>query len=373
MHVTTQTTDYPNNTREKTIDGNPDTFWEVYYELSDQYHPYLEYTFETNVTIQRIVYGNRKNSNQGFPNTFGIYVSETDAGEDFRLVGYAADVATNRNYIEIELNADVTCRRLRFEFVVADAKRPSCREMMFYKRDDAVALMEGLFSDYAHLQVNEKYASAQDIEQLRETVKNSVRYESSYKALLDRAIAIREGKIAYDADFEFSTVPDAKNRIEQNGDMVDYGRKKLLFSNYVTNRQVTGIAAYAGDTITVYVEAQEGAKLPSVQFSQAYGHWTVWLDGTKPLYPGVTTFVVPNLKNANYTTRYVPAAGSLYIVNPFTPQQQPGGVRIYIEGGFPKNRYNYMIFFCWRAILTVPGATWKTCIAIMQTRRESRT
>ena len=97
--------------------------------------------------------------------------------------------------------------------------------------------------------------------------------------------------------------------------------------SYGTNNQPTGIAARAGEKITVYVDADTSGPLPQLVFTQQEGSWSAW-SSTVSLKPGKNEFTVPTIYSGNVTQ-----GGPIYIVNPYTSEQQKKAPVIRIEGG----------------------------------------
>ena len=324
---------YASSTPDKCVDNNPATHWETGRAFNASNPPYLEFKFDNIVTLGSIVYGTRKDSaaGKGFPYSFEIQASLSDSGDNFTTVVTGGYDTKTSEYLEIRFS-EHDFKRLRFVFTNPAEGWASCREMMFYRADPSDDIMESLFLDYNRLTLNNNYNSADKIENLREQVKNNPKYSLSWKAILDRAVKVANHEIEYQPEFELSTDPKSHKTIERNGDVVSYARNVLRYNSFVTNRQVTGISAYAGDTVTIYVTGDKTDKLPKIRFSQAYGYWNSFLGGEIQLSLGVNTFTVPNFKNSNYKTRYVPAAGPMYIVNPYTKDEQSENVKVYIEG-----------------------------------------
>lgn len=324
---------YFSNTPDRILDGDESTFWEPGWGDSVTSHSFVDFTFAQPEQIGRLVYGSRLDAGlKGYAYEFAIYASQTDAGEDFVLVAHGTCAGATTGLVEISFTRQ-SFKRLRFEFVRAQSDYPSMREMLFYREDTTGDLLADLFTDYARYQINEQYDSLEKLEQLRTLAQQNAKYEGLYKGLIDRAEAILNGQLQFNPDFELSTSPTARHPIAQHGDVVAYAQGTLKFSSFGTNRQPTGVAAYGGTTVTIYVEAEEDDPLPRIRFSQAYGYWSSWLGGEVQLNRGVNTFTVPVFKNGNYTTKDVPAAGAIYIVNPYFPGQQSENVKVYIEGG----------------------------------------
>ena len=136
---------------------------------------------------------------------------------------------------------------------------------------------------------------------------------------------------SYNPAFELSTAKGAKNPILQVGDITNYARNALKMVWMGTNRQVTGIGAEANTTLTIYVDCEDGDPLPSIECTQFIGTWQGWRSGAIPRSKGVNFITVPSYYQDWDNT--VPG-GPLYIVNPYTSEQQSSNVKVYIEGGY---------------------------------------
>ncbi|MDE7463689.1 MAG: M60 family metallopeptidase, partial [Clostridiales bacterium] len=187
-----------------------------------------------------------------------------------------------------------------------------------------------LFDDYAQYSVKDEYRA--NLSALRSDVRGLISYESALKPLLDRADAIVNGYLKKDSRREFSTDKNAENVINQYGNLRSYAGNTLKMSSFGINRQVLGIGGMTGQTITVYVEADDGDPLPSIAFTQVYGDWRSW-QSSYSLSRGKNVLTVPNFITDNYT-RQVAAGGPIHIVNAYEPAQQSSNVKIYVEGGY---------------------------------------
>ena len=82
--------------------------------------------------------------------------------------------------------------------------------------------------------------------------------------------------------------------LAQNGNISWKARNDLRMTYFGTDYQSTGIVARPGETFTVYVEADEGAPMPKIAFSQheaLYSNWVRWYD----LKPGKNVITVPEI------------------------------------------------------------------------------
>ena len=314
-------------------DNKHDTFWETGRTNTDTEKAWLDFTFTDTVNISRVVYGCRlAGYSKGFATEFEIYASQTDSGENFEKVahGFASRTA---DMIQIDF-PEHAFKRLRFKYIHSDQEYPSCREMLFYKEDKTEADMDELFTDYRMYEINKKYSTLDSLYAFQAQMLENPKYELSYKLLFERAEKILKGELKYNPDLEvFTEKISGRKFIQQNGDVANYAHNTLKFSTAVTNRQVVGISALSGDTITVYVDGKKGDKLPSIVFSQAYGYWSSWLKNTTQLHLGVNEITVPEFKvaNANYSTKDIPSGGPIYVINPYTSGQQSSEVKLYFE------------------------------------------
>ena len=315
-------------------DNKHDTFWETNKTNTDIEKTWLDFTFREPVSISRVVYGCRlEGYPKGFATEFEIYASMTDDGDDFEKVAHGTYAAPTQNMIQIDFK-ERQFKRLRFKYIHSDQEYPSCREMFFYKEDTTEADMDGLFTDYRMYEINEKYNTLDKLHAFQAQMVENPKYELSYKELFERAEKILNGDLVYNPDLEvFSKKIDGRKSIQQNGDVASYAHNTLKFSTAVTNRQVVGISALSGDKITVYVDGKKGDKLPSIVFSQAYGYWSSWLKNTTQLHLGINEITVPEFKvaNANYSTKDIPSGGPIYVINPYTSEQQSSEVKLYFE------------------------------------------
>lgn len=326
-----------NNELSKAFDGDWSTNWisavDNNVPADDPFYNTVTVHFNQTVTIDSILYASSSvKTGYGFPTKFNIYSSL--GGGEFELVGYGEQAAT-ASRIRIVFPETLKCDHLMFEYRQVNTEHKwaaSAKKFMFLQPVGEAEKILTLFTDYSRLKINPEYASVKAIGELRENFQTYINYEESIKPYLDRAESVLNGSLVFDERREFSTSGDAFNVITRHGDIASYARNTLKFSSFGTNRQVTGIAVRAGESVKIYVEGQEGDPLPSVRFSQFYGHWSSWLGGEIKLSLGTNVLTVPDFKTDSYSTEVV-SGGSIYLVNPYTEQQQSSSVKVYIEGG----------------------------------------
>ncbi len=319
------------------FDGNWNTFWQTGRENAGQgmatptFANAITVTFSQPVTIGSIIYASSSERlGHGYPITLNVYTSN---GGELSLYGTCESAATNDRVV-FTLKEAVTVTQVKFEFRKVNTMHnwtATAKEIQFLQPDNAdVNKVLDLFDDYAQLSVKDEYKT--QLSSIRDNVQNLISYESALKPLLDRADATLNGHLYKDSRREFSTDPNAENVITQYGNLRSYAGNTLRLSQFGINRQVTGVAGLAGQTITVYVDAPEGDPLPSVVCTQTYNYWSGWYS-TYNLTRGKNVITFPNLINSNYSRAVIPG-GPIHIVNAYEPSQQSSNVKIYIEGGY---------------------------------------
>lgn len=319
------------------FDGNANTYFESKSENVNGFVNSIEVVFDRAVNLDRLIYGAEKGTTRGYPTTLEVYYKTT---ADWILIN-DYETSETTNFVLFNLGQTLSVKEIKLNFKVVSKKHrytATAREIYFLQPENTCFEdYANLFTDYAETTLNSKYSSIESLNNFEKQVKENINF-SGENEKLERAKSVAYGKIYFNGTNEFSTNSSAYNVIERYGDTASYARNTLQLTSFGTNRQVTGLLAYAGDTVTVYVSADVGDPLPKIRFSQAMGHWRSWLGGEQQLKLGKNTFVVPNFSHSDYTVS-VPMGGSIYIVNPYTEEQQSSNVKVYIEGG-----YSYPIF-----------------------------
>ena len=123
--------------------------------------------------------------------------------------------------------------------------------------------------------------------------------------------------------------PDREFTVKRVGDVQAYSKKQLVMHFGANNRIPTGIWTAPGKKLKVYVKANSDDAIPKIMFTQ---HLT---DGVsevvRTLQRGVNEIEVPTV-SASVESGFE-VGGSIYLLNPYTEQQQSSDVRVYIEGG----------------------------------------
>lgn len=179
--------------------------------------------------------------------------------------------------------------------------------------------LNGLFTDYTRTELAPRYASGEAISALKQAYSGN----NAALSVLERADSVLHGGVRFDKNREFSTEENAENKIAQYGDVAAYSNSTLHWMYSSSDLLVTGVYGKASTTFTVYVDADEGAKLPHIVLVKPHGYFydRGGYRSTQYLYSGANTFSSPY------------DACAVYLVNPYTEDTQGGDVHVYIEGG----------------------------------------
>lgn len=302
---------YFSSTIDKAIDEDFNTHWETGKPNSSSFTNEVVFKLNEETTLNRIVYAARQESTKGkgFAQEVEIYGSLTDEGDDFKLVSSGEYTGSTGDIVEIKFNP-TQFKRIKFKFKKAYQDWASASEFMFYKEDKLSDKFDRLFTNGLKNELSEEFNAKEKLQALENEAKGHP-LESSFKESLELAKEILNG--------ELRTVKIIT--AEQHGDMVEYANKNLKFG-FGNNNQPTGISAKPGDVITVYVDADPNKPLPSLVFSQQEGSYANWMR-TASLKVGKNVITVPEIPKDSLYNHDVTKGGSIYIVNPYTKEEQP--------------------------------------------------
>ncbi len=321
---------------ERAFDGNWSTYWQTQKENSSTFKNDITVTFTHLVTIDRILYASSSaRYGHGYPMILKIYMAVD--GEDLTLYDTISSTPTNDRVV-FKFDAPQTVKKIKFEFDKVNTAHnwtATAKELQFLmpeSEDLETVRTASFFTNYNQTEVKDEYKNPEKINELRNLVKDYPSYETSSKQILDRAEAVANGMIKFDARREFATAEDALNKINQWGDMRKYASSVMKMSSFGINRQVTGIAGSTGEKIVIYVDGNENDPLPKVAFTQTYGSWRNWKQEVQ-LKLGRNELTFPNFISPNHYSVPIGAGGAIHIINPYTPEEQSNNVKVYIENG----------------------------------------
>lgn len=315
--VTTNGGIYPGTKPEYMLDDQPNTHWETNKNNDDTFTNEVIFELTNAEVLDRVAFLARDNR-KGFPEAFEIYASETSKGDTFGLVSSGTAVSTN-DFLQFKFEP-TKFKRIKFKFTKANINRPFVAEFRFYKQDQVSDAVSDLFTDGTMSSVVPEYNSVAKINELEKAALTHPLYPQ-LKDQLDLAMKIVNGEVQTEGMIITA---------EQHGDMKKHAQQNLRF-NMGTNNQPTGLVAMPGDTINIYVDVDSTAKVPSLIFSQQEGSWNSWARGVQ-LRAGKNTIVVPESTTNSAYAHDVTKGGPVYIVNPYTPEEQGKAPRIRFEG-----------------------------------------
>ena len=211
-------------------------------------------------------------------------------------------------------------KRVKFKFKNSDQNWATLSEITFYKQDIVSDKVESLFTNGLMNELSEEFNTIEKLQALENEAKGHP-LEDSFKESFEIANKILKGKL------ETVKVITA----EQHGDMVAHAKNNLKFG-FGNNNQPTGISAKPGDEITVYVDADPSEPMPKLAFSQQEGSFANWMR-TVNLNVGKNVITVPEIAVDSWYNHDVTRGGSIYIVNPYTPEEQSKAPVIRFESG----------------------------------------
>lgn len=306
------------------IDDNLDTYWETNTYNTNEFTNEVEVEFNEVIELNRIVYGARKSDNKGFAKEFEIYASTTSAGETYQLVATGKHDKVS-GLVEAKFNP-TKFKRVKFKFKNSDQNWATLSEIAFYKQDKVADKVESLFTNGLMNKLSEDFNTEEKLQALKDET-NGHPLESTFRDSFEIANKILNGKL------ETVKVITA----EQHGDMVAHANKNLKFG-FGNNNQPTGISAKPGDEITVYVDADPSQPMPKLAFSQQEGSFANWMR-TVNLNAGKNVITVPDIAIDSWYNHDVTRGGSIYIINPYTPEEQSKAPVIRFESG---NKYPFL-------------------------------
>ena len=289
------------------IDEDANTHWETGRQNSESFKNEVILTLEEAEVISRLTYKSRI-STKGFAEQFSIYVSPVASGDNFQKVTDGSCTATT-DMLEIQFEP-TKAKRVKFVFDKAKDDWASISDIRVYKEDSVANKMKNLFANGLMDTVSEEFDTIEKLTELEnEVAKHPL--ASTYSEDIQMAKDIING-----------TLQSVKTVVaEQYGDRNAHANKNLKFG-FGNNNQPTGVVARPGETITVYVDAEQGQPLPQLVFSQQEGSFASW-GRTVSLNIGKNVITVPAVtQNDGWYNHSVTPGGPVYIVNPYTEEQQ---------------------------------------------------
>ncbi|MGL5151277.1 MAG: NPCBM/NEW2 domain-containing protein [Clostridium sp.] len=295
------------------VDEDVDTYWETKKGNSSSFNNEVEVEFKERTIIDRIVYGARQNDTKGFAEEFEIYVSNTTTGDTYNLVSTGSHSRV-KGLIEVKFNP-IEAKRVKFVFKKSNQNWATLNEIGFYKQDKLADEINSIFTNGLNMELKEGY-DLDKILQLENEISNHPLREDLQKTL-DYAKKILNKEIEVEGNYW---------DIERRGNSVEESKKRKIWN--FQDWQPTGYRVKPGDVIDVYLDVEDEKKAPHLVFKQMDTKHT----GTKSitLKPGKNTITIPEVELDTIRPGKYPG-GVLYIVNPFTEEEQSREPKIRFE------------------------------------------
>ena len=298
---------YSSSSIKYAIDEDANTHWETGNPNSDSFKNEVVLTLEEAEMISRLTYKSRVGG-KGFAEQFSIYISPVSAGDNFQKITEGSYTVTN-DMLEVQFET-TKAKRVKFVFDKARENWASISDIRLYKEDAVANKMKKLFTNGLMDTVSEEF----------NTIEKLTAFENEVKDHPLAPIYLKDIQVAKEA--VSGTLQTVKTVVaEQYGDRNAHANRNLKFG-FGNNNQPTGIVARPGEIVTVYVDAEPGQPLPQLMFSQQEGSFASW-GRTVSLHVGKNVITVPAVsQNDGWYRHDVTPGGAVYIVNPYTQEQQ---------------------------------------------------
>lgn len=294
---------YSTSTLDKAFDGDLSTHWETGKPNSQTFTNEVVVVFNQMETINRIVYGARKDaSNKGYATAFSIYGSMTEDGDDFTLIT-TGTAQKSAGLTQIQFEA-TECKRIKFVFDEAFNSWASAREFMFFKEDAALDEVNDVFTNGLMNELTTKYQSEAARGLLLEQFSNHP-FKDDYQIILDTMTAIANGENI--SEDEITTMPQKGN------ESTERNRTQLTYALYA--HEPAGVYIRPGDVLQVFVDADPSGKMPEIVFGSSY---------FKTLQPGYNEIKLPST---------ITSPQRIYFANRAYSTEQAYQPRIRVVGG----------------------------------------
>ena len=152
----------------KAFDDEVETYWASSKLNSDTFKNEIVVTLKESTKIDTMIYGGTPHWQKGYAEQFEIYASNTDEGDDFRLIATGEQPA---NHDIKEINFTPTkLKRLKFVFKKGNLNQAACSVFWLYKHDDVKETINNLFTDGTMVKLKDEYNSQEAIDALEEKV-----------------------------------------------------------------------------------------------------------------------------------------------------------------------------------------------------------
>ncbi|MEE0880429.1 MAG: M60 family metallopeptidase, partial [Turicibacter sp.] len=239
-------------------DEDKTTHWETNTSNSDTFKNELTFSFNSIQEISRIIITPRHHQNgKGFPLKYEIYGTLNENTDEYRLIARGSFSQVTTDDVEITI-PKTNFKKLKFRFVEADQSRPSLGEVSFYYEDKINDQIQTMFKDNLYTELSDQFNTMDEIEALEQNLLNYPLAED-YKTLITIA-----KDIIQNTNTLFTT--EVYTLSQRGNENTQKSQRRQIFAG--GNVDPTGYYVMPGETIEIYVDADENSVLPLVTFAQ---------------------------------------------------------------------------------------------------------
>lgn len=251
------------------------------------------------------------------------------------------DPVNNNRYVMVRLKEPINATKIQVNVCSSYSYKANISELKFYEYDSIEKDVRNLFVDDLQVELKED-VTQEKITELKDRISTPDKVSGEYHPY--RTIIDRELKLAQDLYNDRATLADVTT---VNQDINVSGKYKDKSGNYTVKSnnlgmgndwQALGVAARAGDEITIYVGSKSG-RTPKLIYTQYYGESGAYKSGEINLNTGKNVIQLSKLHSLD-----VECGGSLYIRYPYdTPSG--GDIKVRVAGAtkIPHLNLNGMI------------------------------
>lgn len=251
------------------------------------------------------------------------------------------DPVNNNKYVMVRLKEPINVTKIQVSVCSSYSYKANISELKFYEYDSIEKDVRDLFTDDLQVELKEGI-SQEKITELKDRLNTPDTASGEYHPY--KTVIERELKLAQDLYNDRATLTDVTT---VNQDINVSGKYKDKSGNYTVKSnnlgmgndwQALGVAARAGDEITIYVGSKSG-KTPKLIYTQYYGESGAYKSGEINLNTGKNVIQLSKLHSLD-----AERGGSLYIRYPYdTPSS--GDIKVRVAGAtkIPHLNLNGMI------------------------------
>ncbi|MCC0694871.1 M60 family metallopeptidase [Clostridioides sp. ES-S-0048-02] len=251
------------------------------------------------------------------------------------------DPVNNNKYVMVRLKEPINATKIQVSVCSSYSYKSNISELKFYEYDSIEKDVRNLFVDDLQVELKED-VTQEKITELKDRISTPDKVSDEYHPY--KTIIDRELKLAQDLYNDRATLTDittVNQDINVSGKYKDKSGKYTVKSNNLgmgNDWQALGVAARAGDEITIYVGSKSG-KTPKLIYTQYYGESGAYKSGEINLSTGKNVIQLSKLHSLD-----AERGGSLYIRYPYdTPSG--GDIKVRVAGAtkIPHLNLNGMI------------------------------